>query len=344
MTLARSVLPVSAPLRQGMTAAAFDGGFGFSKLQTPTGVLRIPALIAPVTRPLHDMPDSSEGGYVHYLRGSRDDLCGKAWLAGFPAYQYAPREHHRVDEGPDGKIRYGLQMLLGSLAAQGIQQDLVLSLVASIQDAQVLGNPLAQSLHGLHSVQFGSREPITISIHVRRIYEESYGVIAAQPHLFGKRQLVVLDMGYGTTIASFFGERGKLVQRHVVGLGAGSLIQRIATHPQTRARWQQSADPLLIREGIENASFVYGSTGWDFSPLYDSELGGWMEMVLAPVLKQARPWLTSADAVLAIGGGARLPVVADVLQAKGFTPVPNSDVAHLNGLYLLAQAALQEAG
>ena len=324
--------------------AAFDGGFGFSKLELPKHAITTPALITPVHQQLHDLPRSQSGGCVSYVSGPRADLCRSRWLTGFPAYQYQPKEHFRVTDHPDGKIKYGLQLLLGCLATLPYQPAWDLQLVTSIQDAQTMGGRLAEALAGQHTVAFADSPPSTVTIRVSRVFEESYGVITANGGRFATtRQMVVLDLGFGTTIVSLFGEGGRLMQRQVRDSGVEKLLSAIAEHPETRRTLKRVGDIVLIREAIEQQTFIYGTTGWSFHALYIQELTPWVESVLAPALSLAAPWIASANAVIAIGGGSQLPVIETVLQQKGIHTLKNGARAHVQGLLLLAKATLGQA-
>ncbi|MEM9090319.1 MAG: hypothetical protein AAGC93_16410 [Cyanobacteria bacterium P01_F01_bin.53] len=319
---------------------AFDGGFGFAKIVYNNEFITTPALLAPVRNHLHDVPTSRQGGLVAYLDGPRQDLKETLWMTGFPAYQYFPQDHQRVVDTPDGKITYGLQMLLGCLATLPYQAFWNLNLVASIQDAEVMGARLAEALTGYHHVKFADNAPCTVNIRVLRVFEESFGVIAAHhKNLRNSRQTVVFDLGYGTTIVSLFAENGSLAGRTVINLGVGKLINAIATNALVRQALSQPGDPVLIREAIERGDFLYGTTEFSLKASYDAELGPWVAAVLAPAKKAASPWLVNADHILGIGGGSQLPLIYDLLKTQQINPVKNGAQAHANGLYLLAEAA-----
>jgi hypothetical protein len=152
-TTATQPLPSAANIRQSLPAG-FDGGNGNTKLVLGDTEIRCPAYVLPIHSELYDVPLPVAGGLVEYVSGDRSDLMGQRWLSGFPAYQQSPNGCLRIVDDKRGKITYGLQTLLGSIATQPHQDFWHLSLVASIQDAQVFGADLKNVLKGGHTVKF----------------------------------------------------------------------------------------------------------------------------------------------------------------------------------------------
>jgi hypothetical protein len=108
--------------------------------------------------------------------------------------------------------------------------------------------------------------------------------------------------------------------------------------PQSRNEKAQAGegDRQIIRAAIEDNSFNYGKTGWNFRSIYDMELKPWVQSTLAPALKAADPWTPSSSAILAIGGGSQLSTISQLLTHRGITPVAAGGWANARGLKTIA--------
>lgn len=320
--------------------AGYDGGYGFSKLCLEGNEIKIPSYLAL----LHDSniyEPERDGACIEYLDGERTDMIGLRWLAGKPAYQEFPGTFLQVVDDKKGKIRYGLHLLLGAIACLPIRASWDLFLIASVQDAQVLGAELSKALSGNHSIRINGKHVSHISISVSAIVEEGLGAIAESTALNlceGGSQVILIDGGHGTFISSVFA-KGKLIQgsRKVLIGGVDALISSVSRNLETRRQLAAEGDKVLIREGIERGDFLYGKSGWCFQDIYNAELKPWVESVLAPALKSVDFWRANSETVLVSGGVARLPVIAGLLAKKGFITIPDSQWANARGLYKLAQ-------
>jgi len=339
----RSQQTVTIPASKSqLLPAGFDGGNGAVKLcldiaGNPVNQ-RIPAYFLPVHGSVYDVP---EHGFVTYLSGDRSDLVGACWIAGLSAYQQNPMGYNRVVDGQRSKIDFGLQLLLGALSHLPSRDFWHLSLVASIHDAQVFGLELKQSLQGRHRVTFGNSSAVTdVWIDVIAVLEEGAGAIA---HCRGintippNGQTTVFDFGSGTVTTSVFGAKGNLIDRKVAMGGVERLIEAIARNIDTRRQLGTEGDRQVIRAGIENRSLEYGATGWSFREIYEAELKPWCASVLAPAIKAASPWLATSSNVIAIGGGAQLPTIAELLTRKSIKPVIDPAWANARGLCLISR-------
>jgi hypothetical protein len=331
-------LPNTGSIRQSLPTG-FDGGNGNTKLVIGDTEIRCPAYVLPIYNELYDVPSPINGGLVEYVSGSRSDLIGTRWLSGFPAYQQSPNGCLRIVDDKRGKILYGLQTLLGAIATLPHQDFWQLSLVASIQDAQTLGADLKESLKGGHTVKFnGSRQLSTVDVSVLAVKEEGVGaIIQSRTDIDPNGQTLLYDFGSGTCIMSLFGAKGRLIDRTYSQGGVENLINGIARNREMRKAQAGEGDRQLIRAGIEDNTFNYGRTGWNFRAIYDAELKPWVQSTLAPALKAAEPWTPSSSAILAIGGGSQLPTISQLLGKRGITPVAAGGWANARGLKTIAQ-------
>ncbi len=335
-----STLPQLASLATDhqLLPVGVDCGNGNLKLIVDLAEVRTPSYFLPIHGETYDIPVPIDGGFVQYLEGTRSDLVNQTWITGKPAYTRDPLACLRIVDDERGKIRYGLQMLLGGLATLSHHPAWRLLLVASIQDAKVFGAELRQALTGTHTVKFNGNHPCTIEIQVSAVMEEGSGAILSnRAQIDADGQNILIDFGSGTTILSLFGAKGKLIDRRVHPAGVERLIDAIATNEETRKRLAQEGDRAVIRSGIEDHSFDYGRIGWSYRAIYEQELRPWVQSVLAPALKIASPWIPTASTRLAIGGGSQLPGIAQLLARQGFVIVPDGAWSSVRGLARVAQ-------
>jgi hypothetical protein len=318
--------------------AGVDCGNGNLKLIVDHAEIRTPSYVLPIHRETYDVPAPVDGGFVQYLEGTQSDLIHQTWITGKPAYTQDPLACLRIVDDERGKIRYGLQMLLGGLATLSHRPLWRLLVVASIQDAKVFGTDLKQALSGTHTVKFNGKHHSTVEIQVASVMEEGTGAILSnRSQIDTEGQNIVIDFGSGTTILSLFGAKGKLIDRRVHPAGVERLIDAISSNEETRKRLAQAGDRAVIRTGIEEHSFVYGRIDWNFHKLYGDELKPWVQSVLAPALKIASPWMPTASTKLAIGGGSQLPGIAQLLVRQGFTIASDGAWSNARGLARIAQ-------
>ncbi|NEQ98835.1 MAG: hypothetical protein F6K30_19295 [Cyanothece sp. SIO2G6] len=326
----------------------YDPGFGQTKLAVSgCREVVIPAYYHPclITKD-HNIPASVGGAYVQYIQGDRDEHLPDAWLTGKPAYLMNPTRYTKLADDRAGKHRLSLELLLGALATLPYREHWNLLVVPSIHDVETFGDALKQRLQGSHLVRFGSNpEPSRITIDVPKVYEEGFGVCASRM-LETRQQLqrLVFDIGSGTIRVVAFGPSGNVLNEpETIKQGVDALIDAIAKHPDVRAFEEgEEGDRHLIRQGIEQHTLTYGTTGFSFADVYHAELGQWAKSVLLKAIKYARPYQKMADEVIAVGGGADLPSLQDTLTGCGIVPATESALLNVRGLKGLAHALLTQ--
>ena len=126
-------LPVAANLYQSLPVG-LDVGNGSTKMVIKGDERRILSYVLPLHRDVYD----TQIGTVEYLDGSRSDLIGQSWMTGKGAYLQSPKSYLKVSHDRDGKIIYGLHLLLGAIANFPHQPDWNLQLIASISRRESL--------------------------------------------------------------------------------------------------------------------------------------------------------------------------------------------------------------
>ncbi|WP_204140312.1 ParM/StbA family protein [Halomicronema sp. CCY15110] len=313
-----------------------DIGNGAVKLCLPGHEIRVPSYACPVHENLHDPPET---GLVEFVASSADRE-EQRWLAGYAAYQHNPEGYLKVVDDRQGKLTYGLPLLLGALATVRYRPVWNIFVVASIHHARAMGEALTHRLQGRHLVRFNGLETISeVSITIAKVLDEGAGAIAYCPEADRTHQTLVYDLGSGTTVVTVFGPKGRLIDRQVSNRGVQNLIDAIAKNPRMIRRLAAEGDREIIRDGIERGDFIYGIQGaWSFEAIYRDELKPWLSTVLKPALKAGAKWTPTSRAVIAIGGGSELPLVRELLQGQGITPVPEGSWSNARGLKRIALA------
>lgn len=337
--------PTAASSNQ-ILPAGYDGGNGSVKLVVDDAEIRIPSYFHLLREhELLEIPDSDQGSLIEYLSGDRPDLIGQRWLTGAPAYQHSPQGHQRVVDDKRGKLKFGLQMLLGALGTLPNNTDWNLFLTASIQDAQAFGGQLTETLKGQHTVLINGNLISRVTLNISAVQEEGVGAIitATVAGLVPPNsQVILLDIGHGTVISSVFGPKGKLLFRDVKRGGVDALVDAIARNLDTRRQLLDTGDRAIIRAGIERGDFEYGHSGWNFRSVYSLELAPWCQQILAPALKAIAPWRATSESIIAIGGGAQLPAISQLLAKQQISVVSDGTWANARGLLKLSQLKMRK--
>ena len=311
-----------------------DVGNGILKIVSAAGEFRMDSYICYLRNRLSMAVNS---GYVEYLEGDRKDLVNQQWIGGINAYYHSPRGLARVTDSKTGKVELGLQLLLSGLAIMPYRPELNLAIVASIHDGKTLAAGVRQALNGSHIVRIQNKH-CQVTIEVIGILEEGTGAVIHYQHQANFNNAILYDLGNGTLIVSSFNGLNMTHRSYSQNGGVESLIDAIAANDQVRSQLLREGDRHLIRAGIEDSSFGYGTQypGWTFTAAYKEELSRWLHTVLAPMVRPTEDRRASATALLAIGGGACLPGLADLLKVKNIQVLPDPQWANARGLYAYA--------
>ena len=320
-----------------------DIGNGALKLITGIGEYRLESYVCYLTERLSL---GQTQGYVEYLEGDRTDLRGKQWIGGINAYYHSPRGLARVTDDKTGKITLGLQLLLSALSLLPHRSAWALSITCSVHDGYTLGKGLKTALDGSHQVLLNGKHS-KVSITVNGVLEEGTGAVIAYQKQANFTNALLYDLGNGTLIVSCFNGLAMTDRTYSQNGGVESLIDAISTSELVRQRLKREGDRHLIREGIESSRFTYGTQypDWQFADAYKAELPRWIDRVLKPMVRPTEDRMASATALIAIGGGACLPGIAQLLAKRNIQVLPDPQWANARGLYTYAvrKVAAREA-
>lgn len=280
-------------------------------------------------------------GFVEYQEGNHL-VESMRWLAGNAAFEQSPEQVLRITDDPENKVKLALEAMLGVVSLMPYKCSYEIQIVASIHDATIFEEQLKAALTGECIVKFndgGYPTATKIKHDCLMVREEGHAaLITHRDKLDIKAQNLVLDIGNGTIIGSLFGSSGRLVERKPFSrAGVQTLIESIANSTEMRQKLGESANPQVIRAGIDKGNFQYGTTGIDFKTIYQQYLKLWVEASLAPAMRFLKPWRATAKGLLAIGGGCKLPGLPKALQANGFTVSPDPIWSNALGLYQVAK-------
>lgn len=316
------------------TPMGLDIGNGSLKLVSSQGETRLDSYVYYLTERASMAVNS---GYVEYHSGDRGDLTGKQWIGGLNAYFNGLRAIYRVTDTNEGKADLGLQLLLSGLSMLPYRAHWQLFLVCSIHDGKALGSGLKKALEGNHSVLMQGKRS-TVQISVAAVLEEGTGAVIHYQKNCDTTNALLYDLGNGTLIVSGFSGLRMTDRRYSQNGGVESLIEAVATNEQVRCKLLKEGDRHLIRAGIENRKFNYGTQypDWDFKEAYKAELPIWVERVLKPMVRPTEERAASATALIAIGGGACLPGIEALLAKRNIQVLPDPLWANARGLYTYA--------
>lgn len=156
---------------------------------------------------------------------------------------------------------------------------------------------------------------------------------------------IALDFGTGTIIPTVFAPGGSIEYREVLTVGGCvDLLDALARDRELQIyEGGKLGDVELIRQGVENRSFLYGNSGISFRDAYQRELMPWLKDRFSLALKAVQPWRKLAGSFVVWGGGAQLPGVAAAVEKFGFTAVADGSWANALGLQRLAQSRLERS-
>ena len=311
-----------------------DIGNGALKLITGMGEYRLESYVCYLAERISL---GQTQGYVEYVEGDRADLQGKQWIGGINAYYHSPRGLARVTDDKTGKIALGLQLLLSALSLLPHRSEWALSITCSVHDGCTLGKGLKTALDGTHQVLLNGKAS-RVAISVNGVLEEGTGAVIAYQKQANFTNALVYDLGNGTLIVSCFNGLAMTDRTYSQNGGVESLIDAIATNELVRQRLKREGDRHLIREGIESTRFTYGTQypDWQFVDAYKAELPRWIDRVLKPMVRPTEDRMASATALIAIGGGACLPGIAQLLAKRNIQVLPEPQWANARGLYAYA--------
>lgn len=332
-------------------AAGVDIGAANAKIDIDLGQAKLPSAIEWLATPPESILKGRNGGFVSYLDGARHDLKGTCWYAGDVAIKVNPKGHQRVsDDASANKIGMGLQLLLAALTQFSYRPIWNIKLVASHHDASNLKPQITAALQGSHLVKLAQydRESV-VNITVLSVVHEGMGLVVSQQHRIPESsEVIALDLGGHSTIATVFDGFGQIVDRNPIPIGVIDLIESIAKNPKMRDRCNaQQGDTALIRAALENAedrfTYGFGRESFNIQDIYEIELQPWLNSALAKAWKSVEDHKARASHYFAIGGGVNLPHVSECLAAAGLECLPDSEWINARGLYTLAAMHSEEA-
>ena len=337
-----------------ITAVGVDNGHGLIKVALDADSrqmkVRCPSKFKEVREDLLDYPTSKHGSTFYYRDGDAKALIGTEWKTGDLAYNADPYGHTKLSDKAEYKIEYALHSILGALGTLPFRQVWNLYLVASIHNSKLFAKQLTEALEGKHIVGFNGKNSnhSIIKLHVGLVPPEGAGsyVYCRHQNLIDPTKIALaLDFGTGTIIPTVFAPGGSIEYREVLTVGGCvDLLDALARDRELQIyEGGKLGDVELIRQGIENRSFLYGNSGISFRDAYQRELMPWLKDRFSLAFKAVQPWRKLAGSFVVWGGGAQLPGVAAAVEKFGFQAVADGSWANALGLQRLAQSRLDRS-
>ena len=325
--------PCRNEVERGWIPTGSDIGNGHTKVVIGLENVKIPSYVFPLTGELQEVPET---GWIKYIDGDRADLTGQRWLAGDEAYIQSPTNLLRVTDDARGKPEYALHLLVGAISTLPFRSEWRLNVCTSAHHRETLGAAIKEALQGVHIVRFAPDAPeCVIEVNVLQVLQEGAAILTIAPGVTPSGVTLLFDFGNGTTVATQFGPKGRMIDRKVHPAGVEVLIEGISK--DLIGILNREGDRQLIRRSIEDKSLRYGGRKLDISELYNARMVHWINSVVKPTYRAVEAWLDVSTAVIAVGGGVCLPNFSDALTAKGIMPLQNPTWANALGLAHLAQ-------
>jgi hypothetical protein len=332
-------------------AVGADNGHGLLKLVLDNDSrqmkVRCPSKFKEIREDLLDYPAPKCGSSFYYGSGDAQALIGREFKTGDLAYTADPYGHTKLSDKAEYKIEYALHSILGALGTLPHRPSWNLYLVASIHNSKLFAKQLAEALEGIHCVSFnGKASQSIVKIKVGLVAPEgsgSYVYCRHQSLIDHTKHAIALDFGTGTLIVSVFAPGGSIEYREVLSIGGCvDLLDALAGDREIQLyEGGRLGDVELIRQGVEDKTFLYGNSGLNFCNAYQRELTPWLRDRFSLALKAVQPWRKLAGSFVVWGGGAQLPGVAAVVQKFGYTAIGEGSWANALGLQRLAQSRLE---
>lgn len=268
----------------------------------------------------------SNGAIITYVNGPRKELVNTSWLLGNTAYINFPDTRRAVVESNDGKVLYGLQLFLGSLAIAGFasMDSLQINLCVSVHNKSAFQQAIVEAYSGFHEIKVAeSNKAIRVDISTTCVEEGRgtmyylmlKGIITPDTPLAG-----LIDLGDGTTRASMYtvGTKSFTVipeSVKVTNTGVRNLLRRMANHISLTEPLQGKVDQEIIRVSLEKSSkngMYYGNTTLELTEAYQACVKEWVDSSVRPAISALDAWKAVA-AIYTIGGGTQLPGVEKLL-------------------------------
>lgn len=338
------------------TPCGVDVGAGLIKVAIDSNGsqmrVRMPSKVVELKSPLLDDLTSKEGGHFLYHSGDRADLIGKEFLVGDLANHYAPTSHIKLSDDPVLKAEYALHAVLGALATLPHRLEWHLFLVISTHSRELFKDKITSLLSGVHSVSFSGKDKVAtkVKIHLGLVVPEGIGAYSQAKYLgliAPQANVIGIDYGTATVIPQVFAPQGKLISHQPLEVGGAiDLLDALASDTELLKfiGSGKRGSVELIRLGIEDGSFLYGSRQFNFKSIYSKHLKTWLGARIRLSMKAVSEWRDSAQSIVAWGGGTELPGVASNLKSIGITPLPDGGWANAIGLQTMAQGLLARKG
>jgi hypothetical protein len=278
-------------------------------------------------------------GHVRYLEGGRTDLIGQCWVIGEQAARTDSNHCIRLVDNYNGKSTLYLEYFLGILAhLPQINAEQYHKVTVTCNDVKRHKPEILSKVAGLHKLELRGVKA-EVQIEILDVLPE--GVASLRYNKMAKGNVTVCDIGGGNVTLSRFSDSELVnnpkpedfgVQWLLTELMGNSDLKKLLNHPPSLEVINRAIESPKKNKEVEKNQIrvLYGDK--DITDIYLTELNRFIDCKMRPVLKQLTTAKQQGDTVLVIGGGAKLPYLAEAMTGKGFMVSKSGEWDNLKGL------------
>jgi hypothetical protein len=157
-------------------------------------------------------------------------------------------------------------------------------------------------------------EEISFTVIDLEVEQEGLGsfYMAKDQGLLKEGLTLLIDLGCGTAISAIFNAEGKAIkQKTLEDVGMIDLCKRIADGLSDRLT--ETPKERLIMQGIEDGTYSYGTTGVDFTDLFEQNSKVWLKRIMDTFISEYSSVRSEIRNILVTGGTS---LVATAINPK----------------------------
>lgn len=283
----------------GRSLLPFDGGNRSIQWMNGAGEVRqIPSYMRMIDTSWDDVPEGDDQSAVI-------EFEGKTFVVGQLAKDMGGTGTFASD-----KLAIARYLVFAALEPnEGQESILVEKLLIAVPNARNEAVNQLKQIEGVHDYTRNGKPLVATIRKVQPIDETRAAYSYARKNgmfLSTKSQLnAVLDIGAGTTLLRLYSTAGQLMREaDIILAGTFDLARKISTRIQSS--FDETPSLTLIMDGIEDGSYLLGTTGYSFKEAFEASRTEWLQEFRSQLKNRWGQWIPNLGEVLVIGGSAPL--------------------------------------